>query len=92
MSVSVHVPWPLRKLIDGKSEVQVEGSTLREVIANLATQNEDFTSLLLDNNGKLRRYVNFWVNEEEVRSLQDIDTPVKDGDEIFIAPAVIGGR
>lgn len=92
MSVLVRIPTTLQKLVSDKSEVQAEGSTLREVVASLVGQNEEFETRLLDNSGELRRFVNVFVNEEDARFLQKMDTPLKDGDEISIVPAIVGGR
>ena len=92
MSVLVRIPTPLQKLVGDKSEVQAEGSTLRDVVSNLAEQNSEFKTRLLDDNGDLRRFVNIYVNEEDVRFLQKLDTPLKDGDEVSIVPAIAGGR
>ena len=91
MSVLVRIPTPLQKLVGDKSEVQAEGSTLRDVVSNLAEQNSEFKTRLLDDNGDLRRFVNIYVNEEDVRFLQKLDTPLKDGDEVSIVPAIAGG-
>ncbi len=91
MSVLVRIPTPLQKLVGDKSEVQAEGATLRDVIANLAAQNEEIKGRLLDDSGELRRFVNVYVNEEDVRFLQKLDTPLKDGDEVSIVPAIAGG-
>ena len=91
MSVIVRIPTPLQKLVGDKSEVQVEGSTLREVIEGLAGQNADIKSRLLDESGELRRFVNVYVNEEDVRFLDKLDTQIKDGDEVSIVPAIAGG-
>ena len=92
MSVLVRIPTPLQKLVGDKAEVQAEGSTLREVVESLAAQNADFKNRLLDDSGELRRFVNVYVNEEDVRFLQKLDTPLKDGDEVSIVPAIAGGR
>lgn len=91
MSVLVRIPTPLQKLVGDKSEVQAEGSTLREVVQSLASQNDEFKTRLLDDSGELRRFVNVYVNEEDVRFLQKLDTPLKDGDEVSIVPAIAGG-
>lgn len=91
MSVLVRIPTPLQKLAGDKAEVQAEGSTLRDVVNSLAQQNEEFKSRLLDESGELRRFVNVYVNEEDVRFLQKLDTPLKDGDEVSIVPAIAGG-
>jgi molybdopterin synthase sulfur carrier subunit len=91
MSVLVRIPTPLQKLADDKSEVNVEAGTLREVVSQLAEKNEEFKTRLLDDSGELRRFVNVYVNEEDVRFLQKLDTPLKDGDEVSIVPAIAGG-
>jgi sulfur-carrier protein len=92
MSVLVRIPTPLQKLVGDKAEVQAEGGTLREVVESLASQNAEFKTRLLDDSGELRRFVNVYVNEEDVRFLQKLDTPLKDGDEVSIVPAIAGGR
>jgi len=92
MSVTVRIPTPLQKLVGDKSEVSVEANTLREAVGELAAQNEDFKTRLLDDNGELRRFVNVYVNEEDVRFLDKLDTPLKDGDEVSIVPAIAGGE
>ena len=91
MSVLVRIPTPLQKLAGDKSELNVDASTLREAVAQLAAQNEEFKTRLLDDSGELRRFVNVYVNEEDVRFLQKLDTPLKDGDEVSIVPAIAGG-
>jgi sulfur-carrier protein len=91
MSVVVRIPTPLQKLVGDKAEVQAEGATLREVLENLAAQNAEIKNRLLDDSGELRRFVNVYVNEEDVRFLQKLDTPLKDGDEVSIVPAIAGG-
>jgi molybdopterin synthase sulfur carrier subunit len=92
MSVVVRIPTPLQKLVGDKAEVQAQGSTLREVIEGLAAQNAEIKTRLLDDSGELRRFVNVYVNEEDVRFLQKLDTPLKDGDEVSIVPAIAGGQ
>ena len=91
MSVLIRIPTPLQKLAGDKAEVNVEASTLREAVAQLASQTEEFKTRLLDDAGELRRFVNVYVNEEDVRFLQKLDTPLKDGDEVSIVPAIAGG-
>jgi molybdopterin synthase sulfur carrier subunit len=91
MSVLIRIPTPLQKLAGDKAEVSVEASTLREAVSQLAAQNEEFKTRLLDDGGELRRFVNVYVNEEDVRFLQKLDTPLKDGDEVSIVPAIAGG-
>jgi molybdopterin synthase sulfur carrier subunit len=91
MSILVRIPTPLQKLVDGKTEVEVNATSLREAVETLASQNSEFKTRLLDDNGELRRFVNVYVNEEDVRFLQKLDTPLKDGDEVSIVPAIAGG-
>ena len=91
MSVVVRIPTPLQKLVGDKAEVEGQGATLREVIEGLAAQNGEIKTRLLDDSGELRRFVNVYVNEEDVRFLQKLDTPLKDGDEVSIVPAIAGG-
>jgi sulfur-carrier protein len=92
MSVLVRIPTPLQKLVGDQAEVNVEASSLREAVQQLASQNEEFKNRLLDDKGELRRFVNVYVNEEDVRFLQKLDTPLKSGDEVSIVPAIAGGR
>lgn len=91
MSVLIRIPTPLQKLAGDKAEVNVDAGTLRDAISALASQNEEFKTRLLDDSGELRRFVNVYVNEEDVRFLQKLDTPLKDGDEVSIVPAIAGG-
>jgi sulfur-carrier protein len=87
----VRIPTPLRKLTDGRSEVLVEGGDLRTVVANLDATHPGLGERLLDETGQLRRFVNVFVRDEDVRFLQGLDTPVADGDTVSIVPAVAGG-
>ena len=91
MSVLVRIPTPLQKLVGDKAEVSVEATTLREAVEQLAANNGEIKGRLLDDSGELRRFVNVYVNEEDVRFLQKLDTPLKDGDEVSIVPAIAGG-
>jgi len=91
MSVLVRIPTPLQKLVGDQAELQVEAGTLRDVVSRIAEQNPEVKQRLLDDSGELRRFVNVYVNEEDVRFLQKLDTPLKDGDEVSIVPAIAGG-
>ena len=91
MSILIRIPTPLQKLVDGKTEVEVDATNLREAVETLASGNSEIKTRLLDDNGELRRFVNVYVNEEDVRFLQKLDTPLKDGDEVSIVPAIAGG-
>ncbi len=89
--VKVKIPGPLRRLIDGKNEVEVEARTLREVVEKLAEVNPEIKSRLLDENGDVRRFINIYINNEDIRFLKGLDTELKDGDEVSIIPAIAGG-
>ena len=91
MPVTVRVPTPLRSTTGQKSEVPATGATVRDVIADLATRHPDLASKLTDDKGKLRRYVNFFLNDTDIRDLKEAETPVKDGDTLTIMPAIAGG-
>ena len=91
MSVLVRIPTPLQKLVGDRAEVSVEATDLRGAINELASQSDEFKTRMLDDKGELRRFVNVYVNEEDVRFLQKLDTPLKDGDEVSIVPAIAGG-
>ena len=91
MSVTVRVPTTFRPLAGGASEVQVEAGTLGEVLGRLDAAHPGFKDRLFDDNGDLRRFVNLFVADEDVRYLQGLDTPVPDGETVSILPAVAGG-
>jgi molybdopterin converting factor small subunit len=91
MSVSVRIPTTLRPLTGGQSEVSLEGSDVRSVIANLDGAHPGFADRLLDDEGNLRRFVNVIVADDDIRFLDGLDTPVPDGAEVAIIPAVAGG-
>ena len=91
MSVLVRIPTPLQKLVGDRAEVSVEATDLRGAVNELAAQSDEFKTRMLDDKGELRRFVNVYVNEEDVRFLQKLDTPLKDGDEVSIVPAIAGG-
>jgi sulfur-carrier protein len=91
MSVRVRIPTPLRTLTGGAAEVNVDGGSLGEAINRLESQYPGIEQRLKDENGELRRFVNLYVNGEDVRFLQGLDTSLKTGDEVSIVPAVAGG-
>ncbi|WP_457600053.1 ubiquitin-like small modifier protein 1 [Hydrogenivirga sp.] len=92
MAVTVRVPTPLRRLTDGQGEVEVEAKSVREAIEKLEEQYPGFRERLLDENGELRRFVNLYLNDEDIRFLKGADTELKDGDVLSIVPAIAGGR
>lgn len=91
MSVSVRIPTILRPLAGGASEVTVEGVTLAEVIANLDAAAPGIAARVLDDDGKLRRFVNVYVDDDDVRFADGLATAVRDGGTVSIIPAVAGG-
>jgi len=91
MSVSVRIPTTLRPLTGGQPEVSLEGSDVRSVIASLDGAHPGFADRLLDDEGNLRRFVNVFVADDDIRFLDGLDTPVPDGAEVAIIPAVAGG-
>ena len=88
---SVFIPSPLRRYTAGQSKVQISGSTINEIIENLERQYPGVKSRLCDESGQIKRYVNVFVNDEEIRALQGADTRLSDKDEISIVPAMAGG-
>ncbi|HTX47736.1 MAG TPA: ubiquitin-like small modifier protein 1 [Solirubrobacteraceae bacterium] len=90
MPVSVKIPTQLRSATDGESIAQVGGSTVGEVLDSLYERYGELRSRIAEDGG-LRRFVNVYVGGEDIRFLDGLDTPVKDGDEVTILPAVAGG-
>jgi len=91
MSVTVRIPTTLRPLAGGRSEVAVEGATVGEVLQNLDAEHPGFADRLLDDDGGLRRFVNVFVADDDVRFMDGLQTPVPDGETVAIIPAVAGG-
>lgn len=89
---TVRIPTPLRKLTSGKEEVSATGGTIGELITSLETQYPGIKERICDETGKVRRFVNIFANDEDIRFLKNLETPVKDSDEISIVPAIAGGR
>ena len=92
MSIEVRIPTVLRKHTEGEKAVRGSGTTIREVLGDLESQHAGLTGALVDADGSLQRFINMYVNDEDVRYLGQLDTPVRDGDIISILPAVAGGR
>jgi sulfur-carrier protein len=90
MTVKVQIPTPMRQHTDGQAVVEVGGATVKAVLDDLGQKYPGLVSRIFDN-GQLRRFVNLYLNEEDVRYLDNLATPVKDGDELAIIPAVAGG-
>lgn len=90
MSVQVHIPTPMRQHTDGQATVEVSGSTVKAILDALGEKHPGVTERLFDN-GQIRRFVNIYLNDEDIRYLENLDSEVKDGDEVSIIPAVAGG-
>ena len=91
MAIKVRIPTPLMKLTDNQSEVSAEGETISDIINNLENQFNGIKDRICEENGSPRRFINIYINEEDIRFLEGEKTLVKDGDEISIIPAIAGG-
>ena len=91
MAVKVRIPTPLMKLTDNQAEVSAEGGSISEIINNLENQFNGIKERICEEDGSPRRFINIYVNEEDIRFLEGENTVVKDGDEISIIPAIAGG-
>ena len=89
--MKIHIPTPLRQYADKNSTVEVKGSTIAEALANLTAQYGDLRRHLYTDDGKLRAFVNVYLNDEDIRYLQKENTPTKEGDSISIVPSIAGG-
>ena len=90
MAVTVRIPAPLRALTQGLDEVEAAAGTVREIIDALEVAHPGIKTRLCDEKG-VRRFVNVYANEEDIRFLDNLDTPIKDGDSLSIVPAIAGG-
>ena len=89
---TVRIPTPLRKFTDGKEEVTASGATIGEVIDDLEVNFPGIKGRLCDEAGAVRKFVNIYANEDDIRHLDDLKTAIKDSDEVSIIPAIAGGR
>jgi len=87
----IHIPTPLRQYADKMETVEVAGRTAGEALANLSSQYPALRRHLYNEEGKLRAFVNFYLNDEDIRYLQQENTPVKEGDSLSIVPSIAGG-
>lgn len=92
MPVKVRVPTPLRRFTAGNDEVAASGDSIKAVIHDLEQRHPGIGERLLDDKGELRRFVNIYLNGDDIRFLSQLDSKVKDGDDISIVPAIAGGR
>ncbi len=91
MPIQVRIPTPLRKLTAESETVTAEGGTIGAILASLDSTYPGLIERICDEQGAVRRFVNIFLNDEDIRFLADKETPVKDGDEISIVPAIAGG-
>lgn len=91
MAVTVLVPTPLQKHTNNQATLTCDGSTVAEFFGSLEAQCPGISSALLDEKRQVRRFLNIYVNGEDIRFLHGINTPLKDGDEVSIVPAIAGG-
>ncbi len=91
MPTKVRIPTPLRKLTNNEDVVEINAATVGDAIAELQARYPGIRERLLDESGAVRRFVNVYVNEEDIRFLQNQQTRLKDGDELSIIPAIAGG-
>jgi molybdopterin converting factor small subunit len=90
MAITVHIPTPLRQHTQGEASVPAAGATVQAVLSDLGAKFPAITQRLFDN-GKVRPFINLYLNDEDIRYLDNLATAVKDGDELAIIPAVAGG-
>ncbi len=90
MSIKIQIPTPMRQHTEGKTTVEAQGATVKAVLADLVAKYPGLNSRLFDN-GQVRRFINLFLNNEDIRYLGNLDTAVKDGDDLAIIPAVAGG-
>lgn len=91
MAVIVRIPTPLQGLTNNLSEVAAEGGTIRQLMGHLDQKYPGLKDRIYDDSGKLRRFVNVYLNDEDIRFLENEDTPVPDGSEVSIIPSIAGG-
>jgi molybdopterin synthase sulfur carrier subunit len=91
MSVNVKIPTPLRPLTGGKAEVPVDAGTVGEALRKLSTEFDGFGDRVLDGEGEVRRFINVFVNQDNIRDRQNLGTELRPGDTISILPSIAGG-
>jgi molybdopterin converting factor small subunit len=89
--MKIHIPTPLRQYADKKAALQVSGATVGEGLRNLTSEHPELKKHLFTDEGKLRAFVNVYINDEDIRYLKNADTVVKEGDEVAIVPSIAGG-
>ena len=91
MSIIMRIPISLRPLVDGKREIDMEAATVKEAIGRLEASYDALKGRFCDDQGAVRRFINVYVNDQDIRSLHGVDTPVNQGDTVSIVPAIAGG-
>ena len=92
MAVKVRIPTPLRKITGGSDEVSAEGTTVTDVLADLEKNYPGLKERICEQDGSIRKFVNLYVNDEDIRFKDNLSTSLKDQDELSIVPAIAGGR
>jgi molybdopterin synthase sulfur carrier subunit len=90
-TVKIRIPTPLQRLTNNKDEVNGSGKTIKDMLSNLESDYPGFKERLYDDEGQLRRFINIYVNEEDIRFLDGEETNLNDGDSISVIPAIAGG-
>ena len=91
-AITVRIPQPLRKMTDGQDEVALNGVSVNDILQDLNSKFPGVKERLFDESGDLRKFVNVYLNNEDIRFLKNLDTQINDGDELSILPAIAGGR
>lgn len=91
MAIKVRIPTPLRKITGGNDEVDANGANVAEVLADLEKNHPGIKERICEEDGNLRKFVNLYVNDEDIRFKDNLDTAITDGDELSIIPAIAGG-
>ena len=91
-NVTVKIPTPLRPMTAGQSEVKMEGATVGEVLRKMDSQFQGFGNRVLDDGKSVKRFINVFVNQDNIRDMKELDTEVKNGDTISILPSIAGGK
>ncbi|MDC1141507.1 MoaD/ThiS family protein [Planctomycetota bacterium] len=91
MTSTIRIPTPLRNLTNNEAEVEVKAATVGAALAALEEQHQGIRERICDDQGNVRRFVNVFLNDEDIRFLENLDTPVAEGDQLSIIPAIAGG-
>jgi molybdopterin synthase sulfur carrier subunit len=91
MAVQVRIPTPLRKFTDGRDTVEATGASIGAILSDLDSRHPGLRERICEADGTVRRFVNLYINGDDIRFLENLNSPVKDGDEVSIVPAIAGG-